>query len=107
MGMYLHIHVSPWVNPGEGMLDVWAYNVDDMENRSRAEIYKGQCHYNDSPGQASIELWVIAAMRNALSTIEDSMFARLTSGQERLTLVAEKRKEELRVGASSPCSGRQ
>jgi hypothetical protein len=94
MGMYLHIDTNPSYKAGEGKLYVYAIHVDDEGEMSRAVAYDDTFLNNDWTEGSRIELWVVATLRNILTSVESSMFTRLVDGEEKLTLKPVEHKEE-------------
>jgi hypothetical protein len=107
MGMYMHVHADPTPIPGQGNLEVYVNYVTSSGDVSRATVYKDEYLNNEWVEGSRIELWVVATLRNILSSIESSMFTRLVDGEEKLTLEPLETKQNLRVGALTPCFSRQ
>lgn len=86
MGMYVTVWLAPSNIAGQGRLEVDLNYIDEKHQSNKASVYRDVTPHNEYVEGTTIELWIVAALRNILSTVESAMFERLTSGQEKLIL---------------------
>jgi hypothetical protein len=92
MHVFLNVVISPFGKPGEQKLSLWLAGHNGTGVIYRCEVYDGPFLNGALAEDATIETWVIAALRNVSTAVEVEMFKRLTEGQEKLMLTPGKSK---------------